>query len=73
MKKLVLLMFFTSILFSASAQVSTGFNTSIDMNDFVGWDSNTQFDLNIKHEGNYPIVFSTNNQEQMRLTEEVGY
>jgi len=55
---------------SLLSQVTVPGNTSFNPPDFVGWDSNTLFDLNIKHEGNFPIVFSTDNQERMRLTED---
>jgi hypothetical protein len=70
MKKSMFIASFVLMVQLLNAQVTTNGNTSFMSSDFVGWDSSTLFDLNIKHEGNFPIVFSTDNLERMRLNED---
>ncbi len=54
---------------SLFAQASTPGNFPIAGTNYLGWDATTTQDLNIKHEGPYPIIFSTDQSERMRLTE----
>lgn len=51
------------------AQATTPGNFPGFGTDYLGWDASTTQDLNIKHEGAYPIIFSTDQSERMRLTE----
>ncbi len=52
------------------AQATTPGNFPAFGTDYLGWDATTTQDLNIRHDGPYPIVFSTNQSERMRLTED---
>lgn len=55
---------------SLFAQVTDPANMPSSTNSFLGWDATTNQDLNIKHEGAYPIIFSTDQSERMRLNED---
>ena len=41
--------------------------------DYVGWDAGTPLPLDIKHEGNFPIDFSTTNLYPARINHKVQY
>ena len=43
-------------------------HTSATPTHYLGWDDNTTFDLNIKHEGEYHINWFTFDEQRMRLT-----
>jgi hypothetical protein len=45
----------------SAAQTTIIGNNSSTSTDYLGWDAMTTFDLNVKHEGNRNILFSTNN------------
>lgn len=45
-------------------------NTSATSTDFLGWEDNTSFDLNIKHKGEFHINWFTFDEQRMRLTSE---
>src|SRR5690606_21577506 len=51
------------------SQVTYGFNTFNNGNDYLGWDENTTIPLEIRHDGGQPIIFSTgpNDEERMRI------
>ena len=49
-------------------QASTPSNTLNLPTDFLGWNASSPIDLDVKHEGNHNIIFSTDNAERMRLT-----
>ncbi len=51
-----------------SSQVSELDNNSFFSADYLGWDNNTTFDLNVKHEGDRNINWHTSNLPRMRLT-----
>jgi hypothetical protein len=67
--KILILIMLTSI-GSASlyGQATTTGNFSINPPDYLGWDNATNFDLNIRHAGNYNMIFSTNNLERARIS-----
>lgn len=52
------------------AQVSTVGNTSTQSADFVGWETGTNFDLTIEHEGDFNIDFLTDGTQKMVITSE---
>lgn len=53
---------------SLFSQVSILGNVTNDPFDYLGWNTSTNFDLEIKHEASFPIKFFTNNTERMRVT-----
>jgi hypothetical protein len=67
MKNLFLLSIFVMLTSLCQGQASTPGNAGV-LGDYLGWDINTGIDLEIKHEGAFPITFFTNNVERMRLT-----
>jgi hypothetical protein len=50
------------------AQVSTVGNTSTQSADFVGWETGTNFDLTIEHEGDFNIDFFTDGTQKMIIS-----
>jgi hypothetical protein len=55
---------------NGQAQVSTPNNfPGTPGSDYVGWDNTTTVPLMVRHDGNYPIQWWTNNILRMRLTE----
>jgi hypothetical protein len=58
------LMFLSTFLFG---QVSVISNNSSTSTDFVGWNSVPTFDLDLKHEGDYRMVFATNNTDRFGI------
>jgi hypothetical protein len=68
--KSIILLLVCSFLYNGAlfAQASTAANNPFAQTDFLGWDANTNLDLEIRHDGPRPIIFSTNQLERMRLT-----
>ena len=57
-------------------QVTTGGNVANATSDFLGWDATSlanDFPLNVKHEGNFPIIWWTDNIERMILNQTTSY
>ncbi|MBA3899115.1 MAG: hypothetical protein H0X62_02725 [Bacteroidetes bacterium] len=52
---------------AVDAQVSTSNNFG-NSTHYVGWDANTTFPLNIRHNANQPINFYTNNTQRGMFT-----
>lgn len=65
-------LFFSTILLflvrTGFGQASTPTNTFNLATDFLGWNASSPIDLDVKYEGNHNIIFSTDNAERMRLT-----
>lgn len=69
-KKIILII--AGLMFGAGAcfsQASVLGNNIGGFSNILGYQSNITWDLNVKHEGNFPIIFSTNNIERMRIHE----
>lgn len=58
--------------FCTKAQVSTSSNAG-GPTDYVGWNSSQNFPLQIRHNGNHPINFFTDNALRMKLNSNVSY
>jgi len=50
------------------SQVSFLGNNSTDPTDYAGWNNTVTFPLQIRHDANQPILFSTNGNENMEIT-----
>lgn len=66
MKKSYLIYFLVLYCFQSMAQSTVANNTS-GGSSFLGWNNTVSSALDINHKGAYPIIFSTNNVERMRL------
>ncbi len=53
----------------AKSQASFLGNNSGNPTDYSGWDNTVTFPLNIRHDAFYPIIFSTNATERMRIAQ----
>jgi hypothetical protein len=49
------------------SQVSELDNNSFDATDYLGWDANTLFDLNVEQKGDYQIWMSTNGARRLLI------
>jgi hypothetical protein len=63
MKRILVYCFFQLILLGgALSQTSISLNTSLTNTHYLGWDANTNFDLNVAHLGTFGINFFTDTQ-----------
>jgi len=63
----VLLAIGTCLLAPTQAQVSTGANSPINPNNYVGWDGGTGIPLRVMHNANQPIQWWTDSIQRMQL------
>lgn len=63
---LVIIMFTCSLSYGQATVLS---NNSVTSTDFVGWNAIPTFELDLRHEADYRMVFGTNNQDRFGILE----